>query len=84
MASKSVPLSTTVYTKLDTGTDTAVVAQNRGASNVRIVFSASLPAFDSEADFLLKPGQALARDSMVGNMNALAETPDGAKVTVGE
>lgn len=84
MASKNVPLSTTVYTKLDTGTDTAVVAQNTGSSVIRIVFSSGLPAFDAENYFRLKPGQALPRDSMTGNMNAMAETLDGAKVTVGE
>ncbi len=84
MASKNVKLSTTVYTKLDTGTDTAILCQNVGSSPVRVVFASALPGALETAFFRLNPGQALPRDSMTGNMNAIAELEAGANVTVGE
>ena len=87
MASKKVNLVAGVYTRLDTGTDTAIDAQNRSAqSNVKIIFAATIPALDADGDYLLAPSQAIPRNGKTGLMWALPIGPIAADVfiTVGE
>lgn len=84
MASKSVTLSMTAYTKLDTGTASAILIQNAGDAPVRVVLAASLPAASSAAYFVLQPGDGMPRDQMTGDMYAMADSSGLARVTVGE
>ena len=84
MASKSVTLSKTEYTKLDTGSSTAILMQNTGDTNVHVVFASSLPAVSVASFFVLPPGGAIIRDQMTGDMYGLAAGNGLARVTVGE
>jgi len=84
MATKSVLINNTAYTLLDTSADSAVWAQNVSNSEVRIVFSATLPAVTSTAFGKLYPGQAILREGVTGNMYALSVDASAAAITVAE
>lgn len=84
MASKTVPLTTSAYTQLDTGADTAIDAQNLSAqSKVKIIFAATQPANDAGGAYVLAPNEAIPRNGKTDLMWALALGPD-ALMTVGE
>ena len=84
MASKHVTLSATVYTKLDTGSASAVLIQNVGCAPLRIIFASSTPALNDTGWFILQPGQGIARDTMTNDAYALAVTSESARAVVGE
>lgn len=84
MASKNVALSSTAYTKLDTGSASAVLVQNVGDAVVRIIFASSEPAVNDLGYFVLQPGAGVPRDQMTGDMYARAAGAGLARVTVGE
>ena len=83
MASKTVSLSTTAYTKLDTGAATALDMQNVGNTPVKVIFAAALPAPSDKEFYIIKPHQGIRRDSKTSDMYALSKLPGGV-VTVGE
>lgn len=78
MASKSVTLSSSAYTKLDTGSATALLVQNNTTYPVGVIFAASAPALDAGGRFVVQPGQGLARDSMTSDMYAIIAVPSAA------
>lgn len=84
MASKHVAPSPTGYTKLDTGSASAILIQNVGGTDIRVIFASSTPAATATGWFLLTPGQAIARDSMTNDAYAMAVTSELARVAVGE
>lgn len=84
MASKTVNLTLSAYTQLDTGADTAIDAQNRSAqSKIKIIFAVTQPSVDASGDYVLAPNEAIPRNGKTNLMWALALGPD-ALVTVGE
>lgn len=84
MASKNVALSSTAYTKLDTGSASAVLVQNVGDAVVRVIFAASEPGVNDLGYFVLQPGAGIPRDQMTSDMYARAASAGLARVTVGE
>ena len=85
MATKTVTLSSTAYTKLDTGTDTALDMQNVSDSRVRVIFKGSLPGVDDTDFYILKSMEGVSRDGKTGDMYALSKGPSAVvEVTVGE
>lgn len=83
MATKTVSLTDTAYTQLDTTTESAVDCQNVSTRPVLVVFATSQPAVSESAYYYLDPGQGVTRDGKTGDMwaRALSRT---ASVTVGE
>jgi len=84
MATKSVGLVNSAYTKLDTCVETAVDCQVIGTGFVRIVLAASQPLPTATNYYVLKGGQGLSRDGKSGDMWGISDTYDTMLVTVGE
>lgn len=84
MATKTVTINNTAYTKLDTTYDSAIDMQNVSYSTVKLVFSDTLPAPTATNYYLLEPLQGIERNSKTGSMYALSVDLVTADVTVGE
>ena len=86
MATKTVTLSIASYTKLDTGTDTAVSMQNISDRPIRVVLSGSLPPVTATNFFVVDVNEGVSRDGMTGDMYAMTTSTATlpALVTVGE
>lgn len=86
MATKTVTLSIASYTKLDTGTDTAVSMQNISDRPIRVVLSGSLPPVTATNFFVVDANEGVSRDGMTGDMYAMTTSTATlpALVTVGE
>lgn len=84
MASKSVTLSTTAYTKLDTTTESAVFTQVVEGSEVAIIFAAAEPALNAGGKLILSIREAVSRNGATSDMWALNLGNGTARVVVVE
>jgi len=84
MASKTVTLSNTAYTKLDTGAASAFSVQNLSPVTVRVRFAAAEPNATPIVGFLLDPANILERGSKTNDMWGIAVSATKADVEVGE
>jgi hypothetical protein len=83
MASKTVQLNENTFTKLDTGTATAIDAQNVSRVTVFVRFSATEPT-KGDGGFELNPGDAVVRNGHADDMWGICEGAVTAGVEVGE
>lgn len=81
MASKIVAINNTSYTKLDTGTDTAILAQVLTNATVGFIFSASAPADSAAPHIRLNYDQAVQRNGATGDI--YAKSIDAGNVNIG-
>ena len=84
MASKTVTLTSTAYTKLDTGAASALSVQNLSPVTVRIRFAAAQPNASPIVGFTLDPSNTLERGTKANDMWAIAVGAAKADVEVGE
>jgi hypothetical protein len=84
VATKTVNLSNTAYTKLDTGAATAIDFQNTSSTRIRVVMAASLPAPDETAFYYVNGYQGVSRDGKADDFYAMSDQALTATVTVGE
>ena len=84
MASKTVTLVDSSYTKLDTGAASALDVQNLSPVTVRVRFAASQPAATPIVGFILDPSDIVERGSKTNDMWAIAVGAAKADVEVGE
>jgi len=84
MASKTVTLSDSAYTKLDTGAASALDVQNLSVVTVRVRFASSEPAASPIVGFILDPTDLIERGSKTNDMWAICVGATAADVEVGE
>lgn len=82
MASKTVALNNTTYTKLDTGAASALDVQNVSTVTVKVRFAAAQPSGD--VGFILDPNDIIERGSKTNDMWAICIGAASANVEVGE
>lgn len=85
MTTKSVELTNTAYTQLDTSVDSAIDMQNVSKKyQVRVVLAATIPAVSETAYYVIPPQKGLPRDGKTGLMWGMCEQVASTFVTVGE